>query len=389
MISQSKKTVETLTNVTYWPALDGVRAVSILLVLTVHLRLIAPHSKVFLPVGGFLGVDVFFVISGFLITSLLLAEHRRDGSISLKSFYYRRALRLFPALTTVLLFACLVAIAVGSFSALGLTNIRLASTVFYFSNWIRAYEGTDTWFLFHFWSLSVEEQFYLLWPALLLFLLRCRFSHRKILLILVAMIVASAILKPALFLTGSSINRIYYGSDTRADSVLIGCAVAMLLSYGLILPTPRSKRIIRSLAHASAIVLVAFVWLAGDGFKPLYVGGLTLVSFCCAAIIIHLILSPESMVSGWLSSPGMQWIGKRSYGLYLWHWPMFEIARLFPTEALAVFVGVSLTFFAALLSFRYIETPFLRLKDHRRRGPGRSRTKSRQVVDSNSLINQE
>src|SRR4051812_18784990 len=138
MISQSKQSVETPGGKTYWPALDGLRAVSILLVLTVHLRLIAPHSKAFLPLGGFLGVDVFFVSSGFLITSLLLAEHHQSGSISLKNFYYRRILRLFPALTAVLLFACLVAIVVGSFSALGLTNTRLASTLFYFANWIRA-----------------------------------------------------------------------------------------------------------------------------------------------------------------------------------------------------------------------------------------------------------
>ena len=362
MISQSKQSVEAIPRGTYWPALDGLRAISILLVLTVHLRLIAPHSKAFLPLGGFLGVDVFFVISGFLITSLLLAEHRQSGSISLKNFYYRRILRLFPALTAVLLFACLVALVVGSFSALGLTNIRLASTVFYFANWIRAYEGTDTWFLFHFWSLSVEEQFYLLWPALLLFLLRQQVSRKNIFLIVLAMIVTSAVLKPVLFLTGSSINRIYYGSDTRADSVLIGCASALLLSFGFIRPNERAPLIAGSLARASAIVLVAFVCFAGDGFKPLYVGGLTLVSLCCAAIIVYLILTPDGAVSGWLSSSPMQWMGKRSYGLYLWHWPMFEIARLLPNEALTVFAGIALTFLAALLSYRYIEVPFLRLK---------------------------
>ena len=362
MISQSKQSVEAIPRGTYWPALDGLRAISILLVLTVHLRLIAPHSKAFLPLGGFLGVDVFFVISGFLITSLLLAEHRQSGSISLRNFYYRRILRLFPALTAVLLFACLVALVVGSFSALGLTNIRLASTVFYFANWIRAYEGTDTWFLFHFWSLSVEEQFYLLWPALLLFLLRQQVSRKNIFLIVLAMIVTSAVLKPVLFLTGSSINRIYYGSDTRADSVLIGCASALLLSFGFIRPNERAPLIAGSLARASAIVLVAFVCFAGDGFTPLYVGGLTLVSLCCAAIIVYLILAPGGAVSGWLSSSPMQWMGKRSYGLYLWHWPMFEIARLLPNEALTVFAGIALTFLAALLSYRYIEVPFLRLK---------------------------
>lgn len=373
---------------TYWPALDGLRAVSILLVLTVHLRLIAPHLKAFLPPGGFLGVDVFFVISGFLITSLLLAEHRQTGLISLKNFYYRRILRLFPALTVVLLFACVVAGLVGSFSALGLTNIRLASTVFYFANWVRANERTDTWFLFHFWSLSVEEQFYLLWPALLLFLLRRRISPKRIFWLVLAMIIASAVLKPVLFLTGSSINRVYYGSDTRADSVLIGCAIALLLSFGFITPGPRPRLIARALARAAAIVLAAFVCFAGDGFAPLYVGGLTLVSLCCAAIVVQLILAPESAVSGFLSSSSMQWIGRRSYGLYLWHWPMFEIGRLFPNEALVVLVGLALTFLAAVLSHRFIEVPFLRLKNRRGRRLERRETQGN-TTDSSILINQQ
>lgn len=387
MNSQSKRSIEPITSgKMYWPALDGLRAVSILLVLTVHLRLIAPHMKPFLPPGGFLGVDVFFVISGFLITSLLLAEHHKSGSISLKDFYYRRILRLFPALTAVLLFACLVALLVRSFSALGLTNIRLASTVFYFANWIRAYEGTDTWFLFHFWSLSVEEQFYLLWPALLLFLLHRQVSRKNMFFIVSAMIITSAVLKPVLFLTGSSINRIYYGSDTRADSVLIGCAAGLLLSFRFLAPTQRARLIVRSLARASAILLVAFVCLVGDGFKPLYVGGLTLVSLCCAAVVVHLILNSESTVSGWLSSPPMQWVGQRSYGLYLWHWPMFEIARLLPNEATVVFASVALTFVAALLSYRYIEVPFLRLKNRRRRSPDRSEIHRRTVPDSSILL---
>jgi peptidoglycan/LPS O-acetylase OafA/YrhL len=382
MISQNHTRVGGMTNNTYWPALDGLRAVSILLVLTVHLRLIAPHSKGLLPAGGFLGVDMFFVISGFLITSLLLSEHRTNGSISLKSFYYRRALRLFPALAAVLLFACFVALVVGSFSALGLSHVRLASTIFYFTNWVRAYEGTDSWFLFHFWSLSVEEQFYLFWPALLLFLLRRRLLSKHILFILLAMIIASAVLKPVLFLSGSPINRIYYGSDTRADSVLIGCGVAVLLSFGFIQPSQRAKLISRSLARGSAIVLAAFVFLAFDGFKLLYFGGFTLVSLCSATVIVHLVLAPESAHSRWLSRPSMQWIGKRSYGLYLWHWPMFEIGRLLSNEVLVVFAGLALTFLAVQLSYRYIETPFLRLKNRRLHSTGHSETDRRNVSDA-------
>ena len=135
----------------YARSLDGLRGISILLVLVVHLHLIEPATSSFLP-GGFLGVDIFFVLSGFLITSLLVSEHQASGSIRLSHFYLRRVLRLWPALVVVLLCSCLLGMVVG-FSALRLTPLRIASTLFYFTDWLRAYESSQVWWLHHFWSL--------------------------------------------------------------------------------------------------------------------------------------------------------------------------------------------------------------------------------------------
>jgi peptidoglycan/LPS O-acetylase OafA/YrhL len=343
----------------YLPALDGLRAISIILVLSVHLRLIGSTAFRFMPAGGFLGVDVFFVISGFLITSLLLSEHRKTRSISLSSFYWRRALRLFPALLVVLVFTGVIAIWAGSLSALGLTPLRIASVLAYFTNWVRAFETPQTWYLFHFWSLSIEEQFYLVWPAALILLLRLK--PKTALAVVVIAIATSAVLKVALCLSGATTNRMYYGSDTRADSILIGCLGAMLLSYGY----EKWAKALASLAGGAVIIVFAFVFVASDGFRPLYLGGLTLVSLCVASIILHVTLSPAGRLARFLSSSELLWIGKRSYGLYLWHWPMYEIARLVPSELLALLLALLLTFAAAALSYWCIEQPFLRLKDRK------------------------
>src|SRR5689334_14663285 len=152
------------------PGLDGLRAVSIVLVFTDHIHQMVPALPQIL-IGGFYGVDVFFVVSGFLITSLLLEERERFGSVSLKQFYFRRALRLLPALFGILLVTCALGLFLGSLATVNLSPFRLLSIIAYFMNWVRAFETPQSWFLGHFWSLSVEEQFYSAWPLSLLVLL--------------------------------------------------------------------------------------------------------------------------------------------------------------------------------------------------------------------------
>jgi peptidoglycan/LPS O-acetylase OafA/YrhL len=343
----------------HYPALDGLRGVSIILVLVVHVHLLAPWTSGFFA-GGSLGVDVFFVVSGFLITSLLLTEYATGGSINLGDFYVRRMLRLAPALISVLLFTCVVALLIGSFLKLGLTPLRLASTVGYFTNWVRAFEPAQVWFLAHFWSLAIEEQFYLLWPISLILLLKfC--SRRTILLIVIAAIIASGALKITLFLSGETSRRIFYGSDTRADVVLMGCLVAMLIQWNLLPKFLQNERTRASLTKAGVIVLCAFFLIAGESFAPLYLGGFTLVALSVGIVITHITLSPDSSLSRVLRNSIVVWIGRRSYGLYLWHWPVYELCRLLP-EPLILISAIAGSFIVAALSYRFIESPFLRLK---------------------------
>lgn len=339
----------------YRPALDGLRAISILAVLILHANLIIELPATLLP-GGFLGVDVFFVISGFLITSLLVEEYSATSAISLRRFYIRRALRLLPALFLAILIVGAIALFVEP-SLLGLTPLRSASLL-YFTNWIRAYEPSRLWIFSHFWSLAIEEQFYVAWPLVLLVLLRSRLRPQTIILAVIGLALLSASLRSVMYASGVPINRLYHGSDTRADGLLIGCALSLALHW---MPEAfQNKRAIRKMGHAGAIVLVAMMLIATDGLPLLYYGGFTLVALSAAGIILRVIKLPAP---SFLTLPVALWIGRRSYGLYIWHWPAFYLARLVLGKGwLTVAIGMALTFIVAGLSYRFIELPFLRRK---------------------------
>jgi peptidoglycan/LPS O-acetylase OafA/YrhL len=330
----------------------------------VHLQLIEPVLGFICP-GGKLGVDVFFALSGFLITSLLLSESESSGSIDLKHFYYRRALRLLPALTSVFLFTVLIAFVVGSFEALGLSRLRLASTALYFTNWVRAYQGPDTWFLGHFWSLAIEEQFYLCWPVLLVVATRFRIKPRTMCLAVLGLIGASVVLKIGLYASGATTRRIFFGSDTRGDGILVGCVLAFALKGGLI-PTVLNESAARSLKLIGFLLLGIFVVVGDDRFPLIYLGGTTVVAFAATLLIAGSILNRSNASRDVLSTSLLRWLGRRSYGLYLWHWPIYELARLVPYRALVVPCAIVVSIAVAALSFRFLETPFLQIKDRTR-----------------------
>ena len=202
------------------PALDGLRGICVLLVIALHADL--PFSK-----GGFLGVDGFFVLSGFLITTLLVEEWHRAGKISLRAFYIRRALRLFPALLVLLVFSVLITLLLlrGDAAASSWRGIFLAS--FYASDWATVIFGNNSsglGIVQHTWSLGVEEQFYLLWPLLLVFMFTLRMRTKWILAVVSLLIVASALWRALLLEQGEWIERVYKEFDTRADALLIGCS---------------------------------------------------------------------------------------------------------------------------------------------------------------------
>ena len=341
------------------PVLDGVRGLSILLVLIHHTEFITPISFSILS-GGFLGVDIFFVLSGFLITSILVEEFETTGTLSFRRFYMRRVLRLLPAVGAVLLFSAVVGAVIG-FGRLGLTGWRVLSIVGYFTNWVRAYETPDLWFLTHFWSLAIEEQFYLFWPFTLIGLLRSGMTRRGILLIVTALILASVVLMAALHASGATTLRLYTGSDTRGHSLLVGCWFSLALHWGY-LKTESWKRA-QPLALVSLIVLVGASFGVSSGDRILYTGGSFIVAVCAAVLILGLVVSGENRLSGVFSHPLLLWLGKRSYGLYVWHWPFFYLCASLRQPALAIPCGLIAALAAAAVSYRFIELPFLRMKE--------------------------
>jgi peptidoglycan/LPS O-acetylase OafA/YrhL len=339
------------------PALDGLRGISILAVLILHLNSIHNFGFTLLR-GGFLGVDMFFVISGFLITSLLLEESRARGSVSLRAFYIRRALRLLPAVIAAIIFTILIGLLVGSFTAVGVTPLRLASTIFYFNNWLQSFGDDVPWFLTHFWSLSIEEQFYLVWPVVLLFLLKRR--GRTTIGIVTLAIGVSCLWRAGLYWSGSSAMRLYHGSDTRADALLAGCLLSLVI-YARILPSIITRHL--TLVGRTAWTLFLLLLVLGHWRAPaIYVGGLTFAALMAAMILLHALIAPPAI----LSSSVLVWIGKRSYGLYVWHWPVYLLASTGPNVTV-IPVAVIGTFLFAAASYRYIEKPFLERK--RRHSP--------------------
>ncbi len=347
----------------YLPGLDGLRAVSVVAVLLYHAGL------TWIP-GGFLGVEVFFVISGYLITSLLLAEHAACGTISLRGFWYRRARRLLPAAYLVLASVALF-VAVAARDVAGPLRGQLLAALGYASNWYlvvvdASYFATESRPspLLHLWSLAIEEQFYLVWPLVVLGLLRIAGRRRWPLVLVVAGAAgASATAMALLYRPASDPSRIYYGTDTRSQALLLGAVLALLWRPG----RARRERVgsaPRALEAAGLLglagLVAAFVLVSDDDAR-LYQGGFALVG-----LLSVLVIAACTHPGCWLGRCGLgwaplAWVGTRSYGLYLWHWPIFVFTRpgddlpwgTLPTLALRL----ALTVTAAELSFRLVEQP--------------------------------
>lgn len=348
--------------------LDGLRGISILMVLLLH------FGFKFMP-GGFLGVDIFFVLSGFLITSLLIQEKNRHGRISLKAFYIRRALRLTPALILYILVLALFALVFMKRDKAVEIYQGILLTLSYVSNWIFAFNPRiKIGPLGITWSLAIEEQFYFVWPLVLSIAFRLKAPKRVVLygLILTTILVA---LHRKLLLEGGAIERrLYYATDTRADALLIGCLVALLLAWDLI-PRSRVFRWGLNLTASAGFLLVAYMaGTASMGDLDLYLGLFTLVSMSIGAILIVLMLWPPAWALQILRVRPLTWIGRISYGVYLWHWPIREIIcpKIETASTGRIIAAALVSVTAAALSFYLVETPFLRLKERFARSEGKS-----------------
>ncbi len=344
--------------------LDGLRAIAVLTVIAFHL---APGA---LP-GGYLGVDLFFVISGFLITALLLREHDKLGRIRLVDFWRRRARRLLPALGVLLLACCSAALLLGGNVLVGLGRQVLGAATFS-SNWL-SIAGGHSYFtesnpeLFrNLWSLAVEEQFYLVWPLALLALLLVPSRWVRV-GIVAALAVGSIAAMALLYLPGGDATRVYYGTDTHAFGLAIGAVLAIASQTWSAQPLawPRWLRAtLPTLGLAAVGGLLALSASMRDDAPFAYQGGLALVSMLTALAIAGAVM-PDSPLGRGLDVQPLRWIGERSYGLYLWHWPVFVLLMAalpdLPPEGLTGWalggIAFAVTVPAAALSYRFVEQP--------------------------------
>jgi len=364
----------------YMAGLDGLRALAVVAVLLYHGQDVGGIANFLKPQGGFLGVEVFFVISGYLITSLLLQEHSSSERIDLKGFWIRRARRLLPALYVFLVGTATLA---GLFATDAFDKLRreVLGALFYVSNWLLI--ATDESYfdaagrpslLRHLWSLAIEEQFYLIWPLIVLGGLR--FAGRRVLLgfTLVA-VAASTTLLWLLFdriEQYGDVTSLYYRTDARAAALLSGAALAMVWQpWSASATNPiRSNAGLRWAIDMAGVAGIALVVVMNYGFTDrtiewakytrLYHGGFLALS-ASTLLVIAAVAVPGSRLGWLLGNPVMRWVGTRSYGLYLWHWPVFQLTR--PRLDVDIdgylLLGVRLGITAVLveLSYQLIELP--------------------------------
>jgi peptidoglycan/LPS O-acetylase OafA/YrhL len=333
----------------YKPALDGLRAFAIMPVLLLHGRILGFQ-------WGYVGVDLFFVISGYLITTVLLREYLKTGRISFTGFYRRRALRLFPALAVLCLAFLLYAAIVLRNLPEGLEDVLVV--VFYIGNWTRAFSLALPRYLGHTWSLAVEEQFYMLWPALLLAILALSSNATSALRFILALIVVVTCWRAMLVFTGAGPDRLYNGTDTRADALLIGAALSLAFAT-----SPSMKRLAllsRYLWLPAAVVIVALPTLFSPDGQYMLLGGFSVIALAAATILTATL--DGGLLSRILSNSAFVWIGQRSYGLYLWHYPIMLAGRLdphLPQGRKLTLIEIACAFVFASLSYKFIERPFL------------------------------
>lgn len=346
--------------------LDGLRAIAVIMVFAYHLFPAA------LP-GGFLGVDVFFTISGFLIASLLIREYQSTGRISLASFWRRRARRLLPALALVVLVSTALSLTASRDLLVGIAK-QIAGAVLFVSNWVFVASGTDyferdTPELFrNLWSLALEEQFYILLPLLALILFRFRSKATKV-LVLTGFGVASAVLMASHATLGADATRVYFGSDTHSFGLLLGAAMALLLYAPAPKPLSRGKNTVSLIAATVGFgVLGALAFTLPEASEASFTGGFQLAT-AAALLIVGAITREGAWAGRALDVQPLRWIGERSYGIYLWHWPLLliftSLASPLAQNSLAVWIVATATTLTtivfAALSYRYVEQPVRQL----------------------------
>jgi peptidoglycan/LPS O-acetylase OafA/YrhL len=353
----------------YRAGLDGVRALAVTGVFLYH-------ANVSWMPGGFLGVDLFFVLSGFLITSILLGQWSATGSINLQQFWIRRARRLFPAVVVVIVFSLLATSTIAR-DDLSRTRDDALSAIVYLTNWHEIIASHSYFNQFgrpsllqHLWSLAVEEQFYLFWPLILIFSMR-RFGRKGTIGLTALLAMVSFALMLLLYNPNGDPSRVYYGTDTRAYTLLIGALLAFAWPMARLpakLPQMRS-RLLDAIGIAALLGVLALFWRAHDYDPWLYKWGFLLTAIV-GATLVAMVCHPATQLGKAMGCAPLRWIGARSYGIYLWHWPIMQLTR--PGVDLAwrgpslIIAQAAATVGAAALSYRYVEMPIRNGETQRR-----------------------
>ncbi|MCQ2752222.1 MAG: acyltransferase [Coriobacteriales bacterium] len=380
----------------YIPSLDGLRTLAVFAVILYHLNV--PGSQ-----GGLLGVTVFFVLSGYLITGILINEFETSGSIKLLKFWLRRIRRLFPAIVFVVLIVACFCIFINH-PLLTKMKPDIIPGLFWFENWwyvirdMSYFEALgDPSPLTHFWSLAIEEQFYLVWPIILLIIFKLG-GNKKIVRILCLILAAiSAGLMAFLYDPLIDPTRVYYGTDTRAFSLLIGGWLSIVWP-GITFTENRTQTVSRK--SIAIFDIVAFIALLGllammifvEGTSAfMYRGGIVIASILTAVIIANLV-HPRTLLSKIFSFYPLVWLGKRSYAMYLWHFPIILLLK--PLVRLEggypwwfVLLAIALTILISAISFTFVEEPIR--KGALKQLFSRKSTKQRQKTDKNNTNNAE
>jgi peptidoglycan/LPS O-acetylase OafA/YrhL len=362
----------------YMPGLDGLRAIAVLGVIAYHL------NAAWAP-GGLLGVGVFFTLSGYLITDLLLAQ-AGGGGIKLGAFWLARARRLLPAVIVMIVVVVAWVTVIGPHQP---PDFRLsaASALAYVNNWWLIFHDVSYFAQFatpeplnHLWSLSIEEQFYIVWPFLLLLGLRLVPEIKtapdvrpRLAAVALGMAVFSAVLMAVLYHPGLDPSRVYYGTDTRAQELLVGAALAMVwpsrrLRFNI---APAARRTVDGGGVVGLVVIGLMFWRSSEFAPFLYRGGFLVLSVATAMLVAAL-AHPASRLGPILGWRPLRWIGVRSYGIYLWHFPIIVLSTpegAHGPDLLRACLQLAATFGAAALSWKYVEDPIRHGALKRLRGP--------------------
>ena len=347
----------------YLPALDGLRALAVIMVVAYHLDM--PWAR-----GGFLGVDLFFVISGFLITTLLLREREDTGRLAIGSFWFRRFKRLVPPVVVMVLATVVATRLWGVPEQWNSVRVDATAALGYVANW-RFVVADQSYFastlgpspLRHTWSLALEEQWYFVWPVVVagLCVLAARSTRRRWLPlgVISALAVVSAGLMAVLY-DAADPSRVYYGTDTRGQQLLVGAALACVVFQ---VPTLRSHRWVKNryLMNGALAAFVCVAAVVDDEAAWLYHGGLLVLSLLAAVVVAGVSVPATESPLPWLTAEPLLWLGRRSYAMYLWHWPVIVFVGapmgLDLTGLPLVFIQIPITLLLADMSYRLVESP--------------------------------